>query len=153
EVDPRAALAEEERCGRVAQTGSGGDLLKGPVPPVVIQPVALALAADEQVEPAVVVVVRPRRTVGVDRLGKSGLLRHGRKRAVAVIAEQAGPNCKRQPGPPRNEYVFMSIIIVVSLITDQSPQLVEHAGLAGVVRESAVSLVTVIGHGLTRVDR
>ena len=59
EVDPRRPLAEGDRPmpGRPGRTGR--DLLEGAVPPVVIETVGLSLAADEQVEPAVVVVIGP----------------------------------------------------------------------------------------------
>ena len=71
-VDPGAALAEPLRLALHA--GPGGDLLERAVAPVVIEAVGLALAGDEEVEPAVVVVVGPGGGVGIDRVEQAGFL-------------------------------------------------------------------------------
>ena len=88
QVDP----LQNESSPTGLQAGLGGDLLERAVAPVVIQPVGLLLAADEQVEPAVVVVIGPGRRVGVDRVEQPGLLGDVGERAIAVVAEQAGPD-------------------------------------------------------------
>ena len=65
-VDPGGALAAPGR--RPATPALAATSSKVPSPLVVIQPVGLLLAADEQVEQAVVVVVGPGGGVGVDRV-------------------------------------------------------------------------------------
>src|SRR5437764_15390737 len=64
------------------------DLCERAVPSVVIQPVGLALAAEEKIEEAVVIVVRPGGADGVDGLEQAGLARHVGERAIAVLPHE-----------------------------------------------------------------
>ena len=72
-VDPGAALVE--LLAFAVDAGLGGDLFECAVAAIVIQPVGLLFAGDEEVEPAVVVVIGPGGRVGVDGLEQAGFLR------------------------------------------------------------------------------
>ena len=70
-VDPGAALAEV--AGFALHAGLGGDLLECAVTLVVVETVGLPLAADEKVDPAIVVVIGPGGGVGIDRVQRARL--------------------------------------------------------------------------------
>ena len=96
-VDPGATLAELR--GVALHARLGGDFLKRTVTLVAIETVGLPLAADEQVDPAVVVVIGPGRGVGIDRVHHPRLLGDVGKAAGAVVSQQRGPSRHRKPGP------------------------------------------------------
>ena len=127
-VDPGAALAEA--CRLALHAGLGGDLLERAVALVVIETVGLLLAADEQVEPAVVVVIGPGRGVGIDRVQQPGLLGDvGEAARRRCCASRRRPDRPGEPGPARDEDVQAAVVVVVGLIADQPAELVGHAGL------------------------
>ena len=100
---------------------------KGAVAAVVIQPVGLSLTGDEQVEPAVIIVIGPGRRIGIDRLQQAGFGSHVGEAAIAVIAQQRGPDRVRKPSAARDEDVEAAVVVVVGLIADQAAELVGHA--------------------------
>ena len=94
-VDPGAALAEFLHL--FIDAGPGGDFLERAVAAIAIQPVGLPLAGDEQVDPAVVVVVGPGGRVGIDRVEQAGLLGDVGEAAVAVVPQQASAGRRAEP--------------------------------------------------------
>src|SRR5205085_7449225 len=70
EVAPVGALADQTLVG---QAGPLGHLLERAVAAIVVQIAAARLAADEKIEPAVVVVIRPDGDLGAYGNGETGL--------------------------------------------------------------------------------
>ena len=66
------------------------------------------VAADEEVELAVAVVVEPDGGVGVHPLRQPGLLGHAREALAAVVVEQF------RPAPLVEEQVFVAVVVVVA---------------------------------------
>ena len=118
-----------------------------------IQVARLLLAGDEEVEPAIVVVVGPGRRVGIERLVQPGLGRHVGESSAAVVAEQRGPDRVRQPRAARDEQVEAAVVVVIGLVADQAAELAGHAGRLTAVLERPISPVVVERHRLGRVHR
>ena len=129
EVDPVGTLAEHD--GSCSHTGPGGDVLERPVAAVVIQAVGLVFAEDEDVEPAVVVVVRPARRRGIDRTLQPRLLRDVAEFAVAVVPQQALWHRQGKPRAARDEQVHPAVVVVIGLDQVLAPQLLRQAGRLG----------------------
>ena len=94
-VDPGAALAEFLKL--FVDAGLGGDFLERAVAAIAIQPVGLPLAGDEQVDPAVVVIVGPGRRVGIERVEQARFLGDVGEAAVAVVRQAAWDGRRAEP--------------------------------------------------------
>ena len=117
-----------ERVASAVDAGPGGDLFERAVAAIVIQPVRLVLAGDEEVEPAVVVVVGP----GGARWSSPG--RAGRPRCVTSV-NVPSPLLRSSVGrigqcgttPRGDEDVEPAVVVVIGLIADEPAELVGHA--------------------------
>ncbi len=150
-VNPCATLAKVS--GASLQAGSRADLLERSITVVMVEAIGLLFAADEQVEPAVVVVVGPGGRIGVDRIEQAGFLGDIAEFASAFVAQQRRPDGMAKPGPARNEDVHSAVIIVVGLVADQPAKLIGDSGLLGTVVKRRIALVAVVSHWRTGVER
>src|SRR5690348_9194287 len=95
--------------------GLHGNLLKSTVAPIMVELVRTFFVANIQVEEAVVVVVGPGRTIGVDRIHQAGLAGDVGEGAVAIVPEQTGPDGIGEPGPAGNKDVQVAVVIIICL--------------------------------------
>ena len=99
----------------------GGHIDKTTVPLVAKQLARVGtlagLIADEQIQPAVVVVVGKGRCMGRVQREQSGTPRHIRKSAVAVVAQQGVGHTALfpHPSPAQNEQIDIAVVVVVGL--------------------------------------
>ena len=107
---------------------------------VVIQPTALILAADEQIDETVVVVVTPRGGFRRDRLGQTAGNRDIFKRAVPRVSQQRHAH-RLFPAAPQQQGVQMAIVVEVGTNHVQRVDLIGEPRLVGLVLERAVSAV------------
>src|SRR6185436_7245652 len=95
------------------------DFGKRPITVVVIEEIVLsAIVSDEQIEPAVIVIIAPvaamRRTALIHGvIGRQG--GEARERSVAVIAvEKVDPTVLAGIGSARHEQIEVAVIVVIS---------------------------------------
>ena len=93
------------------------------------------VVGDEQVEPAVAVVVGERRAGRPSRIADAGLLGHVRERPVTVVAIQL---VRAVAGDVE---VVPAVVVEVGGDGTHAPPRVAHAGLVGDVDERAVTLI------------
>ncbi len=150
-INPGGTFAEVAIL--LSDAGPECHFVKASIAPVVIEPMRLALAADEEVEPAVVVVIDPGRGVGIDRCYETRFGRDIGESTLAVIAQEARPDGVRKPRPPGNEEVQAAVVVVIGLIADQAAELACDPGPLALVLERSISSVAVVRHRLRWIDR
>ncbi len=111
-----------------------------------VEMICLALAGDEQVEPAVVVVIGPGGTIRVEWLGEPGVGCHVGEVSATIISQEARANRMGKPCAAGNEHVEAAVVVVVGLIAYQAPQLISDAGFIAVVFKGAITRVAIDGH-------
>ena len=136
EIDPGTSLAAA--FWLALHAGPGGDFLERAVSLVVIETVFLSLASDEQVDPAVVIIIAPACGDGIDGGEQSGLLGDVAEAPITVISQERGPHRPVDPGSARNENIQPAVIVVVGLITDHATKLAGHIRLRRAVFESPI---------------
>jgi hypothetical protein len=98
-------------------------------------PIKLHITGDKQIEPAVMVIVAPRRSGRPTAESDAGLLRHIRKRAIVIIVVQAVLAIVRDVD------VRPSVIVVVSNGQAETPALVGDTCFFSHVRKSTVVVI------------
>ena len=136
-VAPRHALGE----GIAGDTGSDRHVLERAVVLVAIEAARRQLVADVEVDPAVVVVVGPRRRVRREHaVGEAGGLGHVGEYAVTVVAQQRVAH-RNLPAAAVDEQVEIAVVVVVGVAGVQAAELGSEPGRLGAILEGAVALV------------
>ncbi len=113
-----------------------------------IKVVGLPLARDEQVDPAVVIVVGPAGRVGIDWIEQTCVQGDVCEVALAIVSQQRRADNVGNPRPAGDEDVEVAVVVVIGLVAHEPAKLVGDSGRLTTVYESPVAGVVVIRHGL-----
>src|SRR5205085_5742996 len=101
------------------------------------------IAAHEQVEVAVVVVVSPGGHDGVDWVHQACSARDVGEGAIAVVPQQRWPHGDVVPRAADDIDVFEAVVVVIGLYAVETAQLVAQSCLVGPVPKSSVPAIVI----------
>ena len=144
-IAPGRALGE----GLGVDAGRVGDVLEGAVPTVAEERGRALFVADEEVEPAVVVVIGPDRGMGAtDGAAEARLGGDVGERPVAVVAQQ-GVAHRELPAAAHHEEVEPAVVVVVGLHDVDAADVAAQAGRRRAVLERPVAAAMVVAQRRT----
>ena len=148
EVAPVGPLAPERA---VVDAGSARDILKRAVAAIMVKAARSRFAADENVQPTVVVVIRPDRHLSIDRRQQAGFFGDIGECAVAVVTKQAVLLRDARPGAPANIDIQQAVVVVIGLDAVEPTDLLGEASRLGSFLKRAIAPVAIKRQRLSRV--